>query len=83
MPVVDGCVFLSQLMNNLGDRMGLLGYEILDFGFWADFGFWVVDFDFGWWTAVVVVVSPLASAEQSGLSGGRAPTSDTRVSAAE
>ena len=89
MPVVDGRVFLSQLMNNFGDRMGdskgFLGYEILDFGFWADFGFWVVDFDFGWWTAVVVVVvvSPLASAEQSGLSGGRAPTSDTRVSAAE
>ena len=52
MPVVDGCVFLSQLMNNFGDRMGdskgFLGYEILDFGFWADFGFWVVDFDFGW-----------------------------------
>ena len=71
MPVVDGCVFLSQLMNNFGDRMGdskgFLGYEILDFGFWV----------------VVVVVSPLASAEQSGLSGGRAPTSDTRVSAAE
>ena len=58
MPVVDGRVFLSQLMNNLGDRMsdskGFLGYEILDFGFWADFGFWVVDFDFGWRMAVVV-----------------------------
>ena len=58
MPVVDGCVFLSQLMNNFGDRMGdskgFLGYEILDFGFWADFGFWVVDFNFGWRMAVLV-----------------------------
>ena len=57
MPVVDGCVFLSQLMNNFGDRMGdskgFLGYEILDFGFWADFGFWVVDFDFWWWILIL------------------------------
>ena len=60
MPVVDGCVFLSQLMNNFGDRMGdskgFLGYDILDFGQILDFGWWILILGGGWrWWWILIL----------------------------